>query len=242
MAPKKKEPRAQGRPWMPADAVGREGLIESTRRLLKTVPPEQIKRLEIARYAKVDPALIRYYFGDVRQLLTAVTQDILAEMRVRVTEATNCAGTPRERLRARIHAYIDIYSENPHFHQLMLERIVSGVDAEAARLRADMLAGSIQQLTKLIDDGVRAGEMRQIDPRFLHMAIIGMCAFFFSGRQVFTELFPEEKSRARLIEQYTDFVTDLTADPKVGRVTATPSRRPRTGASKSTRSSKLIIS
>jgi AcrR family transcriptional regulator len=218
MAAKNKEPRAQGRPWSASDSVGREGLIKSTRRLLKTTPPEQIKRLDIARYAKVDPALIRYYFGDVRQLLTAVTQDILAEMRERVTAATGQPGTARERLRARIHAYIEIYSENPHFHQLMLERIVSGVD---------MLNRSIQQLTSLIDDGLRAGEMRDVDPRFLHTAIISMCAFFFSGKQVFTDLFPEEKNRARLIERYTDFITDIVAGAKSKAHPVTPGRRTR---------------
>ncbi len=213
MRAKKPVSRTQGRPLSANEAVGREALIKSTRELLTKVPPERIKRLEVARYASVDPGLIRYYFGDVRQLLTVVTEDIMAEMRQRVTAATEQPGSVGDRLRARIRAYIAIYSENPHFHQLMIERIISGTGAEASRLRRDMLAGSIQQLKKLVNEGVRVGEMREVDPRFLHVAIVGMCSFFFSGHQVFLELFPEEKVRNRMIDAYTEFIADLTVKP-----------------------------
>ena len=50
----------QGRPQKDMPAVGRETLIAATRKLMKVMPPGQITRLDIARAAGVDPALIRY--------------------------------------------------------------------------------------------------------------------------------------------------------------------------------------
>jgi hypothetical protein len=38
---------------------------------MKTTPPAQITRLDIARAAGVDPALIRYYFGNKSALVVA---------------------------------------------------------------------------------------------------------------------------------------------------------------------------
>jgi len=79
--------RRQGRPHKDAPTVGREALIAATRNLTKTIPAGRITRLDIARAAGVDPALIRYYFGDKSKLLVAAVLQAGAELRERQERA-----------------------------------------------------------------------------------------------------------------------------------------------------------
>src|SRR5262245_5780132 len=79
--PARRTKRKQGRPHKDKPAVGPEALIAATRELMKTKPPAQITRLDIARVAGVDPGLIRYYFGDKSELIVAATLQVGAELR-----------------------------------------------------------------------------------------------------------------------------------------------------------------
>src|ERR1700691_4073604 len=72
-----KLPRRQGRPPS-GNAQGlREKIIAATRELLRTRPPDTISRIDIARAARVDPALIRYYFGTRDDVLRAVAKTFM---------------------------------------------------------------------------------------------------------------------------------------------------------------------
>ena len=73
--------RRQGRPHSAAAKVGRGALVSTTREMLRTVSPSRITLTEIASYAGVDRALIRYYFGNKEHLLIAATMEIWDELR-----------------------------------------------------------------------------------------------------------------------------------------------------------------
>ena len=49
----------------------------------------QITRLDIARFARVDPALIRYYFGDKSTLLTTLAVQMIEELLERLAPLLN---------------------------------------------------------------------------------------------------------------------------------------------------------
>src|SRR5262252_8404775 len=82
-SPARRTKRKQGRPQKDMPAVGRETLIAATRKLMKVMPPGQITRLDIARAAGVDPALIRYYFGDKSKLIVAAVLQAGSQLRER---------------------------------------------------------------------------------------------------------------------------------------------------------------
>ena len=62
--------RGKGRPA--EQSVGRDTLLETAKRLIKVLPPARVTISLIAREAGVDPALVRYYFGDRSKLLDPV--------------------------------------------------------------------------------------------------------------------------------------------------------------------------
>ena len=175
---------------------------------MKTTPPAQITRLDIARAAGVDPALIRYYFGDKSQLIVAAALQAGRELRDRHLVHAGKPGSPSEKLRRRIAVLLETLFEDPSLHHLIIERIIHGKSKPAREFRHEMVFGSCNVLAGIIEEGVASGELRRVNPRHLFLAIIGACSYPMAERALFADLVGEEPTRAHL-DAYTDFVAEL---------------------------------
>ena len=201
--------RAQGRPRNAHDEVGRRALLEAARQLLRVKQPAKITRLDIARFARVDPALIRYYFGDKSTLLTTLAVQMIEELLERLAPLLKLRKPARERLRVRVKACCQMLAENPHLNQLILEQIVHARKDATRHLRRKLAVRFFAGLETLLAEGVQNGEFRAVDPRFVHIALLGACEFFTSARGMLEELFDKRELTSALFENYAEFVSDL---------------------------------
>jgi AcrR family transcriptional regulator len=204
-----RKPRRSGRPDHPRNAVGREAIIAATRELLKLKPPSALSRIEIARFAGIDSSLIRYYFGTKDALLTAVAAEISTEMHGRIRKAIAKGRTSREQLSNRIQAFLAMHAENPHLNQLMLRYMVASTTGEAVRARSHMVSDSVATLKTILDSGERRGELKSCDAKLLHIALIGMCDFFFTGAPILQEIYGKRASDPQLVKNYGAFISKL---------------------------------
>lgn len=201
--------RSKGRPYDPESAVGREALIQAARELLRSVPPAKITRLDIAQHAGVDPALIRYYFGDKSRLMGEVVLEMLTDMRA-VREKRAASAGPADRLRSRLVDSVRLFQEHPHHYSLVLEQIFTGAEPKLrAMWRRDIVQAGVIELTSIIEEGVKKGELRRVDPRFLHLLIVAAGEFYATGRAVLDDLFGPQAVDAKLEREYADFLFDL---------------------------------
>jgi AcrR family transcriptional regulator len=189
--------------------VGRDVLIDSTRRLLQIKPPGKVTRDEIARFAGVNPALIRYYFLDKSNLLTAVVEAISKDNLKRLRETLNQEGTAADRLARRVHLLLQMHAENPYYHQLIFEQLGQESSRKQRRLAREMIVPYFEEFHRLFSEGRRRGEMRDVDPRFLHVALIGLCELFMNAPYMLRELFQVKAITPQLVREYGDFVVDL---------------------------------
>src|SRR5262249_2868027 len=162
----------------------------------------------IARAAEVDPALIRYYFGDKSELLVAAVLEAGAELWERQHANFARPGSPREKIERRIDVLLETLFEDPSLHHLIIERIIHGKSKQARQLRHDMVFGTCKDLAATIDEGVKAGDFRRVDPRHVFLAMVGVCSYPAAERALFGELMGEEATHAHL-ESYKAFVTEL---------------------------------
>lgn len=203
--------RKQGRPQKDKPAVGPDALIAATRELMKSVPPGQITRLDIARAAGVDPALIRYYFGDKSALLVAAVLQAGAELRERQARGYAEATSVRDKVRQRIFILLETLYRDPSLHHLIIERIIHSKSKAARQLRHDLVYRTCNELAAVIEEGVAAGEFRRVDPRHLFLATVGACSFPMAERALFAELMGGSTSEADL-RAYAGFVSDVFLD------------------------------
>lgn len=203
---RKRTKRGKGRP--PHDQVGRDTIIKLTRELLKQRSPSELTRVEIAAYCGIDPGLIRYYFGSTDDLITEVAAEITDELHARIKAVIAIGHTPSDKLRSRVRASLQMHHENPNLNSLIIQKILGGQRARARNARSAMIEDSLATMSALIDEGVQAGEFDPTDAKFLHIALIGMCDFFFTGRVVVGELFGRSDD-PKLVSAYGDFIADL---------------------------------
>lgn len=199
VTPKK---RGQGRPS--DNAVGREGVLAKAIELLQELPPARVTISLIAREAGVDPALIRYYFGDRAKLLLAVVERLIADAPVEIVGSNE----PRALLERRIRHAAHFTRSTKHVHRLMVDELADAKSAKARKLQGEMNMRAVDAFAELLarDDGE---ELRAINPLFLHVALVGLFDFFVTAQPVVRNLVPEGTDMEKLGAEYEDFIVDL---------------------------------
>lgn len=202
--------RAKGRPPKSDEKARRELVIATTRKLLRRHPPSALTQVSIAKAARVDAKLLRYYFGTLDNLFNVVLNDMLDELASRMAVATDRPGTARERMRYRIETLTEFYVENPHWWAMLTSRVYEPQTKWAADLRKDFNLKSFARLMSVIDHGRRDGEFRpDFEPRLLYLALVGLSEILMTGAPILAVLMPgasRAEQRARYLEFIVDFV------------------------------------
>lgn len=197
--------RGKGRP---ADnSVGRDALLETTKRLIKDLPPARVTVSLIAREAGVDPALVRYYFGDRSNLLMAVAESMLADSSRSELDPLEPLAAMEQIIRRTAH----FTSSTKHIHRLMVDELAAAKSTAIGEHLGELNRGAVNDLGQLmVRDG--ATGVRQVDAAFLHLALLGLFDFFASAEPVIRQLVPPGTDMKRLASDYEDFVVDLLLD------------------------------
>jgi len=190
--------------------VGKAAIVDAALALMKTKTPQELSVLDIATAAGVDPALIRYYFTNKQGLMRAVATHLMDQVQARSQVMLGEDAPLEERIRKRLVLLIEALEDNPRFLQLVLNEIYSHADTPE---RIDTLQGVASRGLALSEALLVAREgdppLEKIDPRFLHVAFLGLCTFFMDAQPMLKVLFSEERERKHLTENYLDFATRL---------------------------------
>ena len=199
--------RRQGRPSASV-AVGREAIVAAVREALKTKPPGEITFQQVALLAGIDKRLIRYYFGQMSDLLNVAAIEVTEELRNRFIAANAHEGSGRDGLRLRISIFWDFFGNNPHYHRLVVDYLLNipGPERDAA---LDRFRHSINELQNLLQRENAPGRAYPPDARFIHISMAAICEFMFSAKPVFGALFGNDVESPAFKERFCDFVTDL---------------------------------
>lgn len=194
--------RGQGRPS--DGGVGREVIIESTKEILRELPPGRITISLVARKAGVDPALVRYYFKDRSNLLLEVVNDLLGG----IPQAPEFAGDPAQFIRERVHDTHKFSRSAKHMQRLMIDELADA-PSEAIRERHRELNLAAVAAYRNVGEQDQAGQLRPFDPLFLYLAVVGIFDFFVSAEPMIRSLVPPGTDLDKLSGDYEKFVEDL---------------------------------
>jgi AcrR family transcriptional regulator len=193
--------RGQGRP---TDAVGKDAVLNRATELLQELPPARVTTSLIAREAGVDPALIRYYFGDREKLLLEVVKRLIADAPAEKEALAN----PVAQLERTIRHTAHFTRSTKHVHRLMVDELADAKSAEVRKLQGEMNRGAVERFAQMFAQDAGA-DLRSVNPLFLHLALVGLFDFFVSAQPVVRNLVPEDTDMDALAVQFEDFVVDL---------------------------------
>lgn len=199
--------RGKGRPVAGANDVGRERLLAATEKLLRALPPARVTISRVAQEANVDPALVRYYFGNRAALLIAVVDRVTAHRRRNVEGDDR----PVAALADHVARTVQLVRRAPFMHRLINDELNDiGTEETRGRMRAmnlDLL--DFYRDLWATDDG---REFVDADPLLLFIAVLGASDFFSTAQPVIRDLLPPGTDMEQLAEDFQAFLSRLILD------------------------------
>lgn len=168
------------RPRAHHDATAtREALFEAATELFAERGFDGAKVEAIARRAGINKAMISYHFGGKKGLYTAIIEATIEAFRERFAAVVDETQPAAERLWRFVDAFAAVATRRPGFPPMMIREVISG-----GRNLDDSVFHRFLEIFSLvrdiIDQGVREGSFRPVDPLLTHLSLIGNLMFFFS--------------------------------------------------------------
>jgi AcrR family transcriptional regulator len=162
----------------------------------------------IARAAKVNKALLYYYFRSKKELYRFVLEALLSQLRERVGPQGAGPISPSRRLAAVIDNYFDFVQRHPNYPRLIQREMMSrGPNVEWIVTKCYRpLHG---QLVGLIEEGMSAGEFRRVDTRNAAFNVISLMVFYFAAAPVLSRILGHDLLQSREVTRRRKAVHDF---------------------------------
>ena len=187
----------------------RAQLIEAASQIMRDGDTIDLSLSELSLRAGLNSALVKYYFGNKEGLMLALLGRDMSAI-VHGLEALVAKDMdPEEKLRLHIGKVIDTYYAFPYLNRLLMRMIRDSAPTEAARIAELYLKPIAEDYDALIDQGVKAGKFRNVDPQLFYFTVTGSADRFFTARQVLKHCYNQEELSEDLRDRYREHSVEL---------------------------------
>ena len=151
----------------------------------------------IARAARVNKALLYYYFKSKNELYIEVVNSLFRGLLVVMDEAFDSEAPYRERIVSFVNGYFDFVAAHPNYPRLVQREMMS---PNRDRMVREYRLPAFRKLHQLIREGIAAGEFHQMDAEHAVFSIIGMTVFYFAVAPVLGDLLGRDMLSAKAVD------------------------------------------
>src|SRR6266849_3570548 len=163
---------------------------------------------EIARAAKVNKALLYYYFRSKEELHRFVLETLLSQLSTKVGEAGADVPSPRKRLGAIVDHFFDFVLAHPNYPRL-IQREVMSQGPNVGWIVSEYYRPLHGRLVRLIEEGISAGEFRRVDARNAAVTVVAIMVHYFAAAPVLRQVLGHDPLRPREVAKRRDAVHDF---------------------------------
>jgi TetR/AcrR family transcriptional regulator len=144
----------------------------------------------IAREARVNKALLYYYFKDKETLYGEVLNNVFEGLRTVISKALELDLPPRQRVLAYAGAHFDYVATHPTYPRLMQREIMRAPhhSAHVEKVVRNYLIPTFNQVGKLLAEGIAKGEFRKVDPMQFVPSMVAVIIFHFTGASMMQKI------------------------------------------------------
>lgn len=182
-------------------------LLQAADELLAERGGGQVSVAEICARAQANVAMVKYCFGSKDGMYDALLENLVARFIADLERLDAQDLPPAEALALNIRAIVRRYVRYPYVNRLVHERLLRA-DGEAVDRVRETFADPLRAwYAKVLAEGARSGEFREVDPTFFFFTVIGTCEFVFSARSWLDRDITDE-----LVQDFIDHTTRLVLD------------------------------
>lgn len=163
---------------------------------------------EIAAAARVNKALLYYYFGSKQRLHRAVLERLFRQLHQSIAAAGPANRSPRDRLLAFVNGYFDFVASHPSYPRLVQRQVMESSGQLEWMVRS-FFRPFHQRVSRTIVEGMAQGEFRAVDPSHTVFTIIAMTVFYFAAAPVLGVLLGRNPLRAQAVAARKQAVLDF---------------------------------
>jgi AcrR family transcriptional regulator len=209
--PKPSSARREAR-GAPAGEAGtkREALLRAALDALAGNTFDTESLAQLAARAGVSQPLVSYYFASREELwreaMARAFEELAAAQRESLEEL---AGLPvRQRLERFIRRFVRFSARTPALAAAILSESLRG--GERLRWIVEHNLGPLhRQMDALLEEGVRAGELRPLPAAHVTHALVGACTLFLTAPALVQGLYPVDPLRPEAVQAHADTVVTL---------------------------------
>jgi AcrR family transcriptional regulator len=143
----------------------------------------------IARRAGVNKALIYYHFKSKRGLYQSVLVRLLRGVLDEVARVAASELDPRHRLIAFYAGVARVFAERPALPHLMVREIIRGGSRTDPEM-ANALGGILGFVSETVQQGIRAGSIRRVNPLVVHLTALAPLILYFTSQGFRNRMLP----------------------------------------------------
>ncbi|MBK6707281.1 MAG: TetR family transcriptional regulator [Sphingomonadales bacterium] len=187
----------------------RQQLLEAASEIMREGDTIDLSLSELSLRAGLNSALVKYYFGNKNGLMLALLdrdmEKIVIELRALVAKDM----PPEEKLRRHISGVIETYYTFPYLNRLMMRMVRDAAPIEAARIAERYLKPLSEAYDMLIEEGVKAGKFRPVDPQLFYFSVTGAADRFFAARLVLRHCYDQPDITPEMRDAYREHTIAL---------------------------------
>jgi TetR/AcrR family transcriptional regulator len=208
---RRKELRRQGREMRRLGTRGqpeesRAAILDAAAREFAEHGIDGARTDTIAREARVNKALLYYYFKDKETLYGEVLDGAFSGLKETVFRVFDSELPPREKILAYVGTYFDFVASHQLYPRLMqreMMRAPEGQSHHIDKVIKNYIRPIYTRLGEVIREGIKAGDFRPVNPAHFVPTMVAMIVFYFSSAPMtqkivgFNPLAPERVAERR---------------------------------------------
>ena len=160
----------------------------------------------IARQARVNKALLYYYFKDKESLYGAVLDDAFSGLKTTLFRVFDSDLPTKEKMMAYAGAYFDFIASNQMYPRLMQREMMRARDGHSPHIDEvikNYIRPIFSRVGELMKKGIADGDFRPVNPAHFVPSMVAMIIFYFSSAPMmqkivgFNPLTPERIAERR---------------------------------------------